>query len=99
MKGVNSVRDFIKLHDNDNVIIALKNLSAGLVIKTDHKEVTLQEDIKQGHKIAIVDIESGQNIIKYGFPIGHATADIKIGFHVHTHNIKTNLGEQLSLTR
>jgi len=89
------VRNFIKLHDNDNVIIALKDLDVGFAIAIDGKEIILHENIKQGHKIAIVNIESGQDIIKYGFPIGHATASIKVGFHVHTHNIKTNLGEQL----
>lgn len=44
-----------------------------------------------GHKTAIRDIKAGENIIKYGYPIGHAICDIKKGEHVHTHNIKTNL--------
>ena len=44
-----------------------------------------------GHKTAIRDIKKGENIIKYGYPIGHALEDIKAGEHVHTHNIKTNL--------
>ena len=89
------MRDFIKLHDNDNVIIALRDLKTGLVVTFDDTEILLHEDIKQGHKIAIVDIKAGTDIIKYGFPIGHATTPIKAGFHVHTHNIKTNLGNQL----
>lgn len=89
------MRDFIKLHDNDNVVIALKGLKAGLVIEVDGTRITLNQDVKQGHKIALVDIQSGKDVIKYGFPIGHATIDIKVGCHVHTHNIKTNLGEQL----
>ena len=44
-----------------------------------------------GHKTANRDIKKGENIIKYGYPIGHALEDIKEGEHVHTHNIKTNL--------
>ena len=44
-----------------------------------------------GHKTALRDIKKGENIIKYGYPIGHALEDIKAGEHVHTHNIKTNL--------
>ena len=44
-----------------------------------------------GHKVALRDIKKGENIIKYGYPIGHALEDIKQGEHVHTHNIKTNL--------
>ena len=49
--------------------------------------------IDKGHKIALRDIKQGENVIKYGFPIGHATTDIKAGQWVHTHNVKTNLGE------
>ena len=90
-----ALKNFIKLNDNDNVIIALTDLKAGLVLEVDKKKVTLKEDIKQGHKIAIQDIETHQDVIKYGFPIGHGNQRIKEGFHVHTHNIKTNLGEQL----
>lgn len=54
--------------------------------KNDNVEV--RED---GHKYALIDIKNGENVIKYGSPIGHATEDIKKGDHVHTHNVKTNL--------
>jgi len=46
-----------------------------------------------GHKYALRPIAVGENVIKYGMPIGHATAPIAVGEHVHTHNVKTNLGE------
>ncbi|OCG47181.1 altronate hydrolase [Gilliamella sp. Choc5-1] len=87
----------IKINDNDNVIIALEPLHQGDIIiseplVTQHQIIVLQ-DIPSGHKIAIKPIEQGENIVKYGFPIGHATQAIKIGEHVHTHNVKTNLGE------
>jgi altronate hydrolase len=52
-------------------------------------------EAERGHKVALTDIHAGEHIIKYGFPIGHATIDIKAGEWVHTHNIKTNLGEIL----
>ena len=48
-----------------------------------------------GHKYARRDIAEGENVIKYGMPIGHATCAIKKGEHVHVHNVKTNLGEVL----
>ena len=89
------MRDFIKLHNNDNVVIALKDLDSGLQITVDEKVVTLTEDVKRGHKIALDDIYQNENVVKYGFPIGHALLDIKAGNHVHTQNTKTNLGEQL----
>ncbi len=62
-----------------------------LINKLDNVEVNLSD----GHKYAARDIGCGENIIKYGQPIGHATADIKKGEHVHTHNVKTNLSGKL----
>ena len=58
-----------------------------LINKLDNVEVHIED----GHKYAIRDIAEGENIIKYGQPIGHATQAIKAGEHVHTHNLKTNL--------
>ncbi|MBE7052744.1 MAG: altronate dehydratase [Ruminococcaceae bacterium] len=60
----------------------------------DNVEVNLET----GHKIALCDIKKDENIIKYGFPIGHATKDIKKGETVHTDNVKTNLGDLLTYT-
>lgn len=53
-------------------------------------------NLETGHKIALVDIEKGAEIIKYGYPIGYATEDIKKGDSVHSHNMKTKLGDILS---
>ena len=53
-------------------------------------------NLKTGHKIALCDIEKGTDIIKYGYPIGYATEDIKEGDSVHSHNMKTKLGDILS---
>jgi len=65
-----------------------------IIHKNDNVEVVLET----GHKKALCDIKKGENIVKYGFPIGHATQDIKKGDTVHTQNIKTNLGEMLEYT-
>ena len=56
--------------------------------------VEVRED---GHKYAIKPIKLGENVVKYGMPIGHATADIAVGDHVHVHNVATNLGECLNM--
>ena len=61
----------------------------------ERDNVEVRED---GHKYALCDIKRGENIIKYGSPIGHATIDIKAGEHVHTHNVKTNLAGNLTYT-
>lgn len=55
----------------------------------------VEVNLKTGHKVALCDILCGENVIKYGFPIGHAIKDIKKGDHVHTHNLKSNLSEVL----
>lgn len=56
----------------------------------DNVAVRLEGELS-GHKVALRYIKKGENIIKYGYPIGYALEDIKAGEHVHTHNIKTNL--------
>lgn len=53
-------------------------------------------DLESGHKIALSDIPKGTDIIKYGYPIGNATQNIKKGDAVHSHNMKTNLDDILS---
>ena len=65
-----------------------------LINKLDNVDVNLSD----GHKYALKDIKKGENIIKYGNPIGHATEDIKKGEHVHSHNVKTNLSGNISYT-
>ena len=62
-----------------------------LINRVDNVEVNIED----GHKYAIADIKTGENVIKYGYPIGHATCDIKKGDHVHSHNMKTNLSDKL----
>ena len=62
-----------------------------LINKLDNVDINLED----GHKYALRDIKEGEDIIKYGNPIGHATCDIKAGEHVHTHNVKTNLSGNL----
>lgn len=53
-------------------------------------------NLETGHKISLCDIKKGENIIKYGYPIGSATENIRQGENVHSHNLKTNLGDILS---
>ena len=77
----------LKIHTFDNVAVAMSELKKG--------EYGALSDIPQGHKIALKNISKGENVIKYGMPIGHALADIAVGEHVHTHNVKTNLSGQL----
>lgn len=63
-----------------------------------HPKDNVRVDLSNGHKYALADIRAGENIIKYGEPIGHAITDIRVGEHVHTHNLKTNLADMLTYT-
>ena len=78
-----------KINDKDNVVVALEKLKKGEIIDN----IKLLDDIPFGHKVLLNDLKSGENIIKYGNPIGHLTIDCKKGEHIHEHNLKTNLSD------
>ncbi len=86
----------IKIHPMDNVVIALSDLPQGFLLPLDEIEITLQQPVQRGHKIAITTLSKDTHITKYGFPIGHATEEIPLGSWVHSHNMKTNLSGELS---
>ncbi len=88
--------NYIKIHPLDQVAVALTSLSAGTSIEIDGAKVLLLNDIPQGHKFALVPISEGEQIIKYGSPIGIAKEFIPQGAWIHTHNMKTGLGELLN---
>ena len=92
------MQDFIKINKDDNVAVALKPIATGTTVNVAGTEVTTVEDIPQGHKFVIKAIKNGDPVIKYGFRIGFAQADIPVGAWVHTHNLKTGLGELLEYT-
>ncbi len=87
--------NYIKIHPGDNAAVALSPLAAQQTIELEGASVILKEDIPQGHKFALADIARGEAVIKYGNPIGLATCDIPKGSWIHTHNVKTGLGELL----
>jgi altronate hydrolase len=86
---------FILLNPNDNVAVCLEAAKSGDTAVVDNYNVVLVSDIPVGHKVALSAIAENQDIIKYGAPIGHATKNIEVGEHIHTHNLKTNLGDNL----
>ncbi len=89
------MQDIIKIHQNDNVAVALKPVAKGTILSVGGTEVTTAEDIPQGHKFAIKPIQAGEAVVKYGFRIGNAKEDISVGAWIHTHNVKTALGDLL----
>ena len=78
---------FIKINPSDNVAVALTDLGAGEKVEG----VTLLKDVPRGHKVVLRDLRAGEDVIKYGFPIGHVTADAPAGTVVDHSCVKTNL--------
>lgn len=87
---------FIKINRADTVVVCLKNYTKGEVVNVDGKAVTVAQDTPVGHKILITDTPTGTDIIKYGYPIGHAKEDLKAGQWVNENNLKTNLSGTLT---
>ncbi len=93
------MKRFLKINAVDNVCVALADdLKAGEVLDVEGLSITLREDIARGHKIALRDLAPGEFVIKYGYPIGHATEPIPAGGWIHSHNLKTNLHDNLEYT-
>ena len=86
--------DFIRIHPTDNVAVALRAIPAGTVFEG----VAANTDIPQGHKMALFPLAENDQVMKYGFSIGHATAAIAAGDWVHTHNMVTNLEGEMEYT-
>lgn len=81
----------LKINEADNVVVAIQAQQKGAQIEIDGKVITVLEDVPAGHKIAIKDLAEGENVVKYGFPIGHAKEAKKAGSWMNENNIKTNL--------
>ena len=82
----------IVISDRDNVATALEPLSPGQTIAAVGGSVVVREAIANGHKVALARIALGAPVLKYGNPIGTATADIEAGDHVHVHNVASARG-------
>ncbi len=82
------MNEILRLNDRDNVVVACRELKQGEVLENGIKVL---ENIPKGHKIAAALIAEGADVVKYGYPIGAASAEIQPGQWVHTHNVKTKL--------
>lgn len=89
---------FLKINPADSVIVCLRAMKAGETVSADGKVITLLQDVPAGHKVLIEDKNEGEDIIKYGYPIGHAKKNLKAGEWVNENNLKTNLAGTLEYT-
>ena len=96
------MQNFIKINENDNVVVALNTLPKGETVTVEvqgaAKSITALEEIPAGHKMALCDIPEGGEVIKYGYRIGNTKEPVKEGAWIHVHNLKTALGDLLEYT-
>lgn len=91
-----NLSSFIKINPADSVVVCLRPLKEGETINVGGKDIEVLQDTPAGHKVLIADAAKGENIIKYGYPIGHAKEDLKVGQWVNENNLKTNLAGTLT---
>ena len=89
---------FLKINPADSVVVCLQPKKKGDIIEIDGLKVVVSQDTPAGHKVLIKDAPKGTDIIKYGYPIGHAKEDLKAGDWVNENNLKTNLSGTLKYT-
>lgn len=89
-------RDALAIRPQDNVATAIRDIPAGKAaqvgIGEENVTIRVDKDIAFGHKFALRQINSGEEIFKYGTVIGRATQNIQPGEHVHVHNVESTRG-------
>jgi altronate hydrolase len=88
----------VRIHPADNVAVAVGPLAAASEVVVVGERFVLPDDVPAGHKFALRALTPGEQVVKYGFPIGAATASIAPGAWVHSHNLKTCLEGVLEYT-
>ena len=86
------MKPVLVITERDNVATALQPLEPGRDLTLGDLVIAVRDAVPSGHKIALRVIRTGEAVIKYGSPIGLATAEIAAGSHVHTHNVASTRG-------
>lgn len=90
---------YIKINSSDNVAVALHNLGKGTAVRVEGcEDVVLVSDVPAGHKFTLRALKNGEDVIKYGYPIGHVIRDAAAGEMIDHNSVKTNLEGLLDYT-
>ena len=84
-------QDFFRIHPYDDAAVALRDIAAGVEVEVEGKRFVTLNNIPFGHKMALRDLQAGENVYKYGSAIGHVTQNVPAGSWLHIHNVQTNL--------
>jgi altronate hydrolase len=79
---------FLKIHPDDNVLVALTDLKAGEIIQYNGLQIKLREDVQAKHKFAIHDLNPRDEVKMYGVLVGKAVHNIASGASINTKNVK-----------
>jgi len=80
----------LRLSAADNIAVLTGHVGKGETVLIGGAPHVMAMDVAYGHKLALRQIERGERVVKYGAPIGSATADIAPGEYVHIHNMKSD---------
>lgn len=83
-------RPVIRLAAQDNIGVCCRTVAAGETLFVDDTEITASETVSIGHKLALVALNPGDKVIKYGMPIGSITKPVQAGDWVHMHNMQSD---------
>jgi altronate hydrolase len=86
-------KPFLKIHRDDNVLVALQDLPAGTAVVYDGLEFLLKENVTAKHKVFIADMSAGDEVYMYGVLVGKVQNDILQGQVMTTTNTKHAAGE------
>ena len=89
---------YLKINPADSVVVCLSPKKKGDLITIDGRKIAINQDTPAGHKVLIKDVAEGENIIKYGYPIGHAMTALRAGDWINENNLMTNLSGTLEYT-
>jgi hypothetical protein len=81
-----TVAPLLRLHPDDNVLVAIAPLEPGAVVDG----LSVREPVPLGHKVAACALPRGTRVLKWGSPIGSTTVDVPAGAHVHLHNMQSD---------
>ncbi len=91
-KGERAMNAILHVNPKDNLVTCLRDLHQGEQVTLDGVTYTVEQEIPQFHKMAVENIPAGGYAYKYGEVIGRATQDIRVGEHVHVHNLESTRG-------
>ena len=69
----------LKINEGDNVAVAIETIPEGAQVSVGDENIIAVTEIPAGHKMALCDLQAGEAVVKYGYPIGHAQTAVRKG--------------------